>query len=190
MYNSLSEIKLVHVGNSARRENLTNLGGIILNAFEGTIKDYRIVQYDPPYFEKIKTSLLTHALDQEIGGHILAITKADLLEENAGDIFNSMFGGKNTKNNVAVVSTTRLFAEDLSLLFARIIKVSLHEIGHNFYLPHYYSYKHKVSGDLLCPMTHGYSNRFGEVGYLKAVIDARGFKFCTECKNSMRVHQT
>jgi hypothetical protein len=63
---------------------------------------------------------------------------------------------------------------------ARILKISLHEIGHNFGLTDHASYRTAPDGSL-CPMSRGEFNRFGYRGYVRVIVDGRGVRFCEEC---------
>jgi hypothetical protein len=95
-------------------------------------------------------------------------------------------GGKNPKNDVAVVSTNKLSPpqiqseKDYDLYLYRTLKVSLHELGHNFGLTDHASFR-KTRDGTLCPMSRGEFNKFGYRGYVRVVIDGRGLHFCEEC---------
>jgi hypothetical protein len=136
--------------------------------------------------ESIDALLLTMILDEEYGGHTLGITDADLKTEDDDEFYNSILGGKNPRNDVAVVSTNKLSPaaiatdSEYELFVDRTLKVSLHEIGHNFGLGDHAAYQPARDG-LLCPMSRGEFNKFGYRGYVKAVIDGRGATFCDEC---------
>ena len=125
-------------------------------------------------------------LDEEYAGHTLGITDADLKTEDDDEFYNSILGGKNPKNDVAVVSTNKLTPQNLNtdreygLFIDRTLKVSLHEVGHNFGLTDHASYQPARNG-LLCPMSRGEFNKFGYRGYVKVIIDGRGKNFCDEC---------
>jgi predicted Zn-dependent protease len=125
-------------------------------------------------------------LHDEYGGHTLGITDADLKTQDEDEFYNSIFGGKNPRNDVAVVSTKKLSPPDIKteadydLYVGRTLKVSLHEVGHNFGLTDHASYKIADDGSL-CPMSKGEFNKFGYMGYVRAIIDSRGPNFCEEC---------
>jgi hypothetical protein len=125
-------------------------------------------------------------LHQEIGGHTLGITDADLRTQDDDEFYNSIIGGKNPQNDVAVVSTNKLSpehidsTEDYELYINRTLKVCLHEVGHNLGLTDHASYR-KASDGALCPMSKGEFNKFGYRGYVQAIIDGRGMIFCEEC---------
>lgn len=116
----------------------------------------------------------------------MGITDADLTTCDEDEFYNSIFGGKNPQNDVAVVSTRRLGTDPINsqkayeLLLDRILKVSLHEVGHNLGLTDHASYRTAPDGTL-CPMSRGEYNKFGYIGYLRAIIDGRGMNFCDEC---------
>jgi predicted Zn-dependent protease len=130
-------------------------------------------------------------LHEEYGGHTLGITDADLKTNDRDEFFNTIIGGKNPKNDVAVVSTRKLAPpnitcdSDYELFIGRTLKVSLHEIGHNFGLSDHASYR-KAPDGTLCPMSRGEFNRFGYKGYVQAVVDGRGFRFCEECTDFLK----
>jgi predicted Zn-dependent protease len=136
--------------------------------------------------ERIEAGLLTQVLDQEVGGHILGITDADLVDGSGEDFFDFMFGGKDNRNHVAVVSTRRIGSRDPGRFIARLLKVSLHELGHNFGLVHHYGFVPAAAGGGYCPMTKGDFNRHGERSYVRVVIDGRGFGFCESCRQLIR----
>ena len=167
--------------------SLGSLADQVREAFLDIIREIEVVQYDPPHFDSIDASLLTRSLDAELGGHILGITDADLVDRSGTDFFSYMFGGKDDSNDVAVVSTRRLQSRTAGLAGARLIKVAIHELGHNFGLLHHYD-DQRTGDDAYCPMTKGDFNRFGERAYVRAVIDARGFRFCRSCRHFLREH--
>ena len=125
-------------------------------------------------------------LDEEYKGPTLGITDADLKTEDDDAFYNSILGGKNPKNDVAVVSTNKLAPMNIAtdteyeLFIDRTLKVSLHEVGHNFGLTDHASYQPAADG-LLCPMSRGEFNKFGYRGYVKVIVDGRGPTFCDEC---------
>lgn len=182
----LSELKLVRMGRPVDRAEHAALAGRIAEAFSGVLRSVRLVDYQPPEVEEIEADLLTQALDQQVGGHILGITDADLLDSSAGEFFRFMFGCKDNRNHVALVSTRRISAATPARSIARLLKVGLHEIGHNFGLTHHYSYERAGKGGC-CPMTKGDYNRHGERSYKRSVIDARGLSFCESCRRFLRV---
>lgn len=182
MQTDLSTLKVVRVGSPLPVGTLQSVTGWILGAFKHVIRDLQLVQYDPPEFDAIEADLLTGALHEEVGGHILGITSADLVDRRGDAFFSFMFGGKDNRNDVAVVSTRRLARGDGSLSLERILKVGLHELGHNFGLVHHYSLEPAIEGGY-CPMSKGDYNRFGERGYLRAIIDGRGLSFCRSCRD-------
>jgi|SRR6185503_9000853 predicted Zn-dependent protease len=186
---ALASLKLVRIGDPLSETSLRSFAEKIVESFLDLIHDVALIQYDPPPFEAIEARLLTRSLDQEVGGHILGVTGADLFDSSCDDFFNFMFGGKDNSNDVAVVSTRRLQGDGAEvapeLAGARLLKVAIHELGHNFGLLHHYGHD-KADDGAYCPMTKGDFNRFGERAYVRAVIDARGFRFCRGCETFLR----
>jgi hypothetical protein len=101
----LSTLKLVRIGTPCSRSELEALAERIREAFAGLLESIQTLDYEPPNVEEIEADILTQALDQHVGGHILGITDADLLDGSATDFFKFMFGCKDNRNDVAVVST-------------------------------------------------------------------------------------
>lgn len=187
--NSLSSLRMVRVGRLEIDPLFEWMADAILTAFEGGIDAVDFVDYDAPSFDRIEAALLTQALEHEIGGHILGVTDADLCGSDELDATCSMFGGKDHRNDVAVVSPRRLGPGPLDLLQQRLCKVALHELGHNFGLVHHYELV-IARDDGCCPMSKGQYNGFGEVGYVRAVIDQRGYTFCDACLAFIRRRRT
>ncbi len=181
----LSKLKLVRLGRPISRSEHAALAERIREAFSGFVDSVCLVDHRSPEVEEIEADLLTQDLDQSLGGHILGITDADLLDRSATDFFRFMFGCKDNRNHVAVVSTRRISGSDPTRSITRLLKVGLHELGHNFGLTHHYSFE--SAGDGYCPMTKGDYNRHGERSYKRAVIDARGFRFCRACRRFLRL---
>lgn len=186
MINATSKLNIVRIGSYITYSSLKKIGHGILDSFSGVINEIELSHHDSPVVESIDALLLTMILDEEYGGHTLGITDADLKTEDDDEFYNSILGGKNTKNDVAVVSTNKLSPmkiatdSEYELFVDRTLKVSLHEIGHNFGLNDHATYQPARDG-LLCPMSRGEFNKFGYRGYVKAVIDGRGATFCDEC---------
>lgn len=179
----------MRIGQALSYEALWALAERLREILDGVVGSLELVDLPPPPVDRIEASLLTQVLDQQVGGHILGITDADLVDESGGDFFNFMFGGKDNRNHVAVVSTRRVTSRDSGRFLARVLKVGLHELGHNFGLVHHYAFVRSEDGGC-CPMTKGDFNRHGERSYVRAVIDARGFRFCAGCLSFLRrVHQ-
>ena len=182
----LSALKLVRIGRPVSRPQLEAVSEKIREAFAGFLDSVRMIDYQPPPVDHIEADLLTQVLHQEVGGHILGITDADLLDGSASEFFRFMFGCKDNRNDVALVSTRRIASTDPTRSITRLLKVGLHELGHNFGLVHHYSYEPATGGGY-CPMTKGDYNRHGEKSYKRAVIDARGFRFCSACRKFLRL---
>lgn len=178
----LSTLKLVRIGRVLERGEIEPLSQRIKEAFAGVVLDCEPVEYEAPPVDRIEAALLTQILDHEVGGHVLGLTDADLMDSSGRDFFRFMFGGKDERNHVAVVSTRRLGSRDPNRALARLLKVALHEIGHNFGLVHHYEYGPSQGGGY-CPMTKGDFNRHGERSYVRAVIDGRGYRFCGRCRS-------
>ncbi|MBI2653851.1 hypothetical protein HYX02_03500 [Candidatus Woesearchaeota archaeon] len=185
MSTNLEELKIVRIGHHISIGSLNEVQEIILRAFRGLIRKCNLTHYNIPPIDQIDALLLTQILNDEFGGqHVLGITDADLTLADAPEGY--IFGGKNTQTNVAVVSTKRLCPQDFTLeesynlYLSRIAKESLHEVGHNFGLTHHYTYQSSKDGRH-CPMTKGDFKRFGEIGYVRAIIDGRGYMFCDIC---------
>lgn len=181
-----SKLKIVRIGSYITYSSLKKIGAGILESFRGVIDEVELSHHNSPVVESIDALLLTMILDEEYGGHTLGITDADLKTADEDEFYNSILGGKNPRNDVAVVSTNKLAPmtigsdEEYKLFIDRTLKVSLHEVGHNFGLTDHASYQ-PASDGLLCPMSRGEFNKFGYRGYVKVVIDGRGSKFCNEC---------
>jgi len=186
MLKNISKLNIVRIGSYITFSSLKKIGAGILESFRGIIKETNLSHHDSPVVDSIDAQLLTMILDEEYAGHTLGITDADLKTEDDDEFYNSILGGKNPKNDVAVVSTKKLtplnITSDLEYdrFIDRTLKVSLHEVGHNFGLTDHASYKLARDG-LLCPMSRGEFNKFGYRGYVKIIIDGRGVIFCDEC---------
>jgi len=186
MIKNISKLNIVRIGSDITYSSLKKIGSGILESFRGLIKEVDFSHHDSPVVESIDAQLLTMILDEEYAGHTLGITDADLKTEDDDEFYNSILGGKNPKNDVAVVSTNKLTPQNLNtdreygLFLDRTLKVSLHEVGHNFGLTDHASYRPARNG-LLCPMSRGEFNKFGYRGYVKVIIDGRGKNFCDEC---------
>ncbi len=187
MLKNITKLNIVRIGSYITYSSLKKIADGILNSFRGIIKEANLAHHDTPVVESIDAQLLTMILDEEYSGPTLGITDADLKTEDEDAFYNSILGGKNPKNDVAVVSTHKLTPpkidsdKDYDRFVDRTLKVSLHEVGHNLGLMDHASYKLARNG-LLCPMSRGEANKFGYVGYVRAVIDGRGLEFCDECK--------
>ena len=186
MIKNISKLNIVRISSDITYSSLKKIGSGILESFRGLIKEVDFSHHDSPVVESIDAQLLTMILDEEYAGHTLGITDADLKTEDDDEFYNSILGGKNPKNDVAVVSTNKLTPQNLNtdrkygLFIDRTLKVSLHEVGHNFGLTDHASYQPARNG-LLCPMSRGEFNKFGYRGYVKVIIDGRGKNFCDEC---------
>lgn len=186
MLGNLSKLNIVRIGSDITYSSLKEIGYRILESFEGIIEQFELSHHNTPVLESIDAQLLTMILYDEVGGHTLGITDADLRTQDEDEFYNSIFGGKNPGNNVAVVSTKKLSPRKINtekeyeLFINRTLKVSLHEVGHNFGLTDHASYQVTRDGTL-CPMSRGEFNKFGFKGYVTVIIDGRGLTFCDEC---------
>jgi predicted Zn-dependent protease len=186
MLRNLSKLNIVRIGSDITYSSLKEIGYRILESFEGIIEQFELSHHNTPVLESIDAQLLTMILYDEVGGHTLGITDADLRTQDEDEFYNSIFGGKNPGNNVAVVSTKKLSPRNINtekeyeLFINRTLKVSLHEVGHNFGLTDHASYQVTRDGTL-CPMSRGEFNKFGFKGYVTVIIDGRGLTFCDEC---------
>ncbi len=186
MLNNINNLNIVRIGSYITYSSLKQIADGILGSFRGIIRETNLSHHDSPVVESIDAQLLTMILDEEYSGPTLGITDADLHTEDDDAFYKSILGGKNPKNDVAVVSTHKLTPlnmdsdRDYDLFIERTLKVSLHEVGHNFGLMDHGSYKLAPNG-LLCPMSRGEFNKFGYRGYVKIIIDGRGRIFCDEC---------
>ncbi len=189
MLKDISKLNIVRIGSFITHSSLKEIGEGILESFRGAILEFKVSHHDSLFIHDIDAKLLTMILNEEYGGHTLGITDADLRTDD--DFYNSIFGGKNTRNDVAVVSTSKLSPESISsdreyrLFISRILKVALHEVGHNFGLTDHPAYR-KAPDGRLCPMSRGEINKFGIRGYVRAIIDGRGYVFCDECQAFMK----
>jgi len=191
MITDTSKLNLVRIGSDITYSSLKKIGDGISESFDGIIEEIDLSHHDSPVVDSIDAQLLTMILDEEYGGHILGITDADLKTRDEDEFYNSILGGKNPRNDVAVVSTKKLtplnFNSDMEyeLFIDRTLKVSLHEVGHNFGLTDHAAYKHTTDGTL-CPMSRGEFNKFGYRGYVKVIVDGRGLIFCDECTHFLK----
>jgi len=186
MLKNITKLNIVRIGSYITFSSLKTIADGILDSFRGIIKEANLAHHDTPVVDSIDAQLLTMILDEEYSGPTLGITDADLKTEDDDAFYNSILGGKNPKNDVAVVSTHKLTPlnmdsdRDCDRFIDRTLKVSLHEVGHNFGLMDHASYRLARDG-LLCPMSRGEFNKFGYRGYVKVIIDGRGAIFCDEC---------
>ncbi|UCH20241.1 MAG: hypothetical protein JSU83_17020 [Deltaproteobacteria bacterium] len=186
MLENLSKLHIVRIGSDITYSSLKEIGNQIVESFRGIIEEFELSHHDTPVVDSIDAQLITMILFEEVGGHTLGITDADLKTTDEDEFYNSIFGGKNPNNNVAVVSTKKLgpkkiiSEKDYDLFIDRTLKVSLHEVGHNLGLTDHPSYRVTRDGSL-CPMSRGEFNKFGFKGYVTVIIDGRGLIFCDEC---------
>ena len=191
MIEDVSKLNLVRIGSYITYSSLKKIGDGILASFHGIIGEVDLSHHDSPMIDSIDAQLLTLVLAEEYIGNTLGITDADLKVADGNEFYNSILGGKNPNNDVAVVSTKKLIPEhmdtdeEVNLFIDRTTKVALHEIGHNFGLTDHASFKPAPDGSL-CPMSRGEFNKFGYRGYVRAIVDGRGLSFCDECTGFIR----
>jgi hypothetical protein len=191
MLENISKLNLVRIGSYITYSSLKKIGDGLLESFSGIIGEIDLSHHDSPMIDSIDAQLLTLILGEEYIGNTLGITDADLKIDDGDEFYNSIIGGKNPKNDVAVVSTRKLIPdhmdsdEEIERFIDRTTKVALHEVGHNFGLTDHASFKQAPDGTL-CPMSRGEFNKFGYRGYVRAIIDGRGLKFCDECSDFLR----
>ena len=190
MLKNISKLNLVRVGSYITYSSLKEIGNGLLESFRGIIGEISLSHHESPVVESIDAQLLTLILGEEYYGNTLGITDADLKVDD-DEFYNSIIGGKNPKNDVAVVSTKKLTPrnmvsdKEIDLFIDRTTKVALHEVGHNLGLTDHASFKPAPDGSL-CPMSRGEFNKFGYRGYVRAIVDGRGLKFCNECSDFLR----
>ncbi len=187
MLANMDKLTIVRIGNVISYSTLHEIGERLREGFEGIIRDVQLTHHESPVAGSIDAFLLTMILHSEFKGHTLGITDAELKTRDEDEFYHAVLGGKNPRNDVAVVSTRKLSPEriesagDYQLLVDRTLKVCLHEVGHNMGLTDHGSYTFAADGQL-CPMSKGERNRFGYQGYVRAVVDGRGDRFCNGCK--------
>ena len=108
MLENVSKLNVVRIGECITYSSLKEIAEKILESFGGMIEEFKIFHHKAPAVDTIDALLLTMVLHEEIGGHILGITGADLTTQDEDEFYNTIFGGKNAINDVAVVSTKRL----------------------------------------------------------------------------------
>ena len=191
MLEDISKLNLVRIGSYITYSSLKKIGDDLLESFSGILGEVDLSHHDSPMIDSIDAQLLTLILGEEYIGNTLGITDADLKIDDGDEFYNSIIGGKNPKNNVAVVSTKKLTPkrmesdEEIERFIDRTTKVALHEVGHNFGLTDHAAFKPAPDG-ALCPMSRGEFNKFGYRGYVRAIVDGRGLKFCDECSDFLR----
>jgi len=191
MLENISKLNLVRVGSYITYSSLKEIGNGLLDSFRGIIGEISLSHHESPVVDSIDAQLLTLILGEEYCGNTLGITDADLKVNDDDEFYNSIIGGKNPKNDVAVVSTKKLTPRNMvsekefDLFIDRTTKVALHEVGHNLGLTDHASYKPAANGSL-CPMSRGEFNKFGYRGYVRAIVDGRGLEFCDECSDFLR----
>ena len=96
--------------------------------------------YDESRKQYYSTQILSELvpLSKKIEGHVLLLVDVDLFVP----VFTYLFGEAQLNGKLSIVSTFRLYEEfytgrtNEKLLFERVIKEVIHELGHNFGLIH------------------------------------------------------
>lgn len=152
MLANASKLNLVRIGSDITYSSLKKIKDGLLLSFCGFINEISLSHHDSPVVDSIDAQLLTMILDEEYGGHTLGITDADLKTQDEDEFYNSILGGKNPRNDVAVVSTKKLIPinfrsdKEYERFILRTLKVSLHEVGHNFGLTDHAAYQYTEDG--------------------------------------------
>jgi len=185
----LKKLTLVRIGRHMSVKTVNYIAQGIINSFNGFIIDCKTVLYNNfPNIESMAAFDMANIINDIYPGHMLGITDIAIIDEHG----KKLFGAKADNNYSAIVSTKELGPDitgttGLELLADRALKVSLHELGHNFGLTDHVMYKPAGSGT--CVMTKAPEplvEKIGTVGYVKAFIDYRSTEFCDECRYFMR----
>ena len=130
--------------------------------------------YDPSRGQYNSRTLLAQLLrDSDGAERVLGVAGVDLFIP----VLTFVFGEAQLDGRAAVVSTQRLdnalygLAPDPALLFERLVKEAVHELGHTFNLLH--------CSDGRCVMA---SSTYVEQ------IDLKGERFCDRCLDALRAH--
>ena len=103
-----SKLNIVRIGSYITYSSLKRIKDGLLQSFRGFINEISLSHHDSPVVDSIDAQLLTLILEEEYIGNTLGITDADLKIDDGDEFYNSIIGGKNPKNDVAVVSTKKL----------------------------------------------------------------------------------
>jgi archaemetzincin len=129
--------------------------------------------YDPSRGQYNSRILLAQLLRDERADRVLGVAGVDLFIP----VLTFVFGEAQLDGRAAVVSTQRLdnalygLPADPDLLFERLVKEAVHELGHTFALLH--------CADGRCVMA---SSTYVEQ------IDLKGERFCDRCLDALRAH--
>ena len=107
MFGDLSKLNIVRIGENISFSSLERIGDCIIDSFCGIINGFNLFHYKSPVFESIDAYFLTSVLHEKYQGNTLGITDADLKTKDKEEFYNSILGGKNLQNDVAVVSTKK-----------------------------------------------------------------------------------
>jgi len=160
------------------RELIPPLATSLSTAFQSSVETTPGNGFDPSFAfdfgrnQYNSTAVISAALERfrDASGKILCVTDVDLFVP----VLTFVFGEAQLQGTVAVVSTFRLnetlygLPENPRLLEERLIKESVHELGHTFGLIHCRDYN--------CVMHSSTSVE---------EIDVKGVEFCEACKKRM-----
>ena len=130
MIADLSKLNIVRIGSHITYSSLKEIGMKIIESLGDIIEEFSLFHFNTPVIDSVDANLLTLILHDEYEGHTLGITDADLKIRDEDEFYNSVFGGKNPNNNVAVVSTKKLAPpqidseKDYKLYVNRTLKVA------------------------------------------------------------------
>jgi archaemetzincin len=174
-----SSILIVAI-NPAERSLLASLSKPLAEIFSCEVEVTRAVPLDGSFALNVSrnqygsTALIAALLErfEDFRGKILGVTSGDLFVP----VLTYVFGEAQLDGKVAVVSSHRLrdeyygLASDAGLLRLRLVKESVHELGHTFGLLHCHNY--------LCVM-------HSSTGVEE--IDMKTERLCAECRGKIGV---
>jgi archaemetzincin len=169
-------LRLVGLG-QVNRELLEELSPALssrlkLNCLIGPFLDLPPASYHPSR-RQFDADIIMDRLLARVPGRFLAVTKEDLFTSSCN--LNFIFGQAQCPGRGAIVSSCRLdpsfygLASNKELLFERLVKEAVHEVGHTFGLTH-------------CP------NRTCVMSFSNSVLDVdkKGDDFCPSCSSKLR----
>jgi predicted Zn-dependent protease len=186
-------LQLVRTQTSISWSTLKGIQEGIEGSLGHIVKDYNIITHDLPTINSIKAKVLLNSLLESYGHHTLCIIDAFLENDDSDYFYKHLYGGKLQDHPVAAVSTRWIDPGNLSdksnyeLYMDRLVKLCLHEEGHNLGLTDHASFQTTKDGTL-CPMSRGEFNKFGMDAYATAVVDGRGLRYCRECTDFLDYH--
>ena len=87
MLENLSKLNIVRTGSYITYSSLKEIGNRILESFRGIIEEYELLHHFTPSLDSVDAHLLTIVLHDEIGGHTLGITDADLKTKDKDEFY-------------------------------------------------------------------------------------------------------